>query len=165
MKLRIGGLMLVLFLLALSITASGGGLNGALVSEAFTPAAAVPVPPPYAPQVVARVTKKGQTGNIPNTTIFTTGSDGLFRVSAYMVATAASQGDELFLNVSYSDDVAPTNQSFVEALNGVGCSGTQGGCTWVSTMRVVAGSPISYSVVPTGGQVTYDVFFTIERLQ
>ena len=159
--------MLVFFLLALSITASGGGLNGALASKDSRLAAAVaPVPPPYAPQVVARVTKKNQSAAIPNTTIFTTGNDGLFRISAYMVATTASQGEQLNLGVTYTDDAGPAGQSFDEALNGPGCSEAQGGCSWVSTMRVVAGSPISYSTaVCIGCQVTYDLFFTIERLQ
>jgi|HubBroStandDraft_6_1064221.scaffolds.fasta_scaffold00136_14 hypothetical protein len=161
MKLRIGGLMVVLFLLALAMTASGGALSGA------NPGAAVAsLPPPYTSKVVARVELKGQSRNIPNTTIFTTGNDGLFRVSAYMIATAASNGDELGLGISYSDELGPTSQSFLESLTGPGCSGGAHGnsCAWVSTMRAVAGSPISYSQFGSG-QVTYDLFFTVERLQ
>jgi len=164
MKLRIGGLMFVFCLLVLSMTASGGGLRDALARDISKPVAAVaPVPLPYPPQVVARVALKGQTRQIPQTRFFTTPSDGLFRVSAYLLPTAASAGDQLALGIGYTDDVGSASVGVQEDPSGSGCPGN---CSLVATFRAIAGSTITFDTAMCGGcQVTYDVFLTLERLE
>jgi hypothetical protein len=162
MKLRM--LCLLFAVLALTMLSYGGGANDLSGRRASGPVAALL--PPYAPQVVARVVLKGQPRQIPQTPIFTTPSDGLFRISAYLVPTAASGGDQLDLQMNYTDEFGPSFVEFGENLRGPGCLPNQ--CSWISTFRAVGGSSISYSVTVaecSGCQDAYDLFFTVERLQ
>jgi len=170
MKLRIGGLMLVFGLLVLSMTAFGGGLRAALARDIPKPVAAVaPVPLPYPPQVVARVTLKGQTRQIPQTRFFTTPSDGLFRISAYVVPTATGTTGHLYPNFLYQDVVGPEQLQVTVSANQPGCTSftPNFNCSIEVLVRAVAGSSISYLVAfDTSDQLTtYDVSIVLERLQ
>ena len=175
MKLRIGGLMLILLVLLLSLTAFGRGLGAALVNKGFRPATSV-APPlvPYAPQIVARVELKGQRGNTPQTAIFTPPADGLFRISAYaFVVKASGAGEGFFFNIAYRDDIGRfSSQGFFEYPNGEpGCQGSVDfttPCSLVSAFRATAGAPIVYSTGVEGCadscELEYDLYFTLERL-
>ena len=167
MKLRIGGLMLAFGLLVLSVTAFGGGLRNVLAREISRPVAAVAPVLPYPPQVVARVTLKGQTRQIPQTPFFTVPSDGLFRISAYLLPTATGTTGDLGAVFFYQDEAGPENQEFIESADHPGCGIVNVNCSMTVAIRAVAGSSISYLVAfDTSDQLTtYDVSIVLERLQ
>ena len=169
MKLRIGGFVLVFCLLVLSVTVFGGGLRNVLAREISRPVAAVAPVLPYPPQVVARVTLKGQTRQIPQTPIFKTPSDGLFRISAYVVPTATGTTGHLYPNFLYQDEVGPEQLQVTVSANQPGCTSftPNFNCSIEVLVRAVAGSSISYLVAfDTSDQLTtYDVSIVLERLQ
>jgi len=119
------------------------------------------------PQIIARVNLTGQTNPIPATTIFIPAADGLFRISGVMVITVAngdSTGD-WGLGVNWSPDPGPQTLCCVIGAN----TRFVGGGVSVSTItiRTDAGIPVSYFVQSTGNTrgTTYELFFTVERLE
>lgn len=122
---------------------------------------------PPNPQIVARVNLTGQTNPIPTTTIFTPPVDGLFRISGVMVTTVAN-GDSSGtwgLGVNWSPDPGPQTLCCVIGTNTRFVGG--GGSVETITIRSDAGIPVTYFVQSTGNTqgTTYEVFFTVERLE
>jgi hypothetical protein len=122
--------------------------------------------------VVAQITKTGQTVGISPRTLFTPQKDGLFRLSVYLVLSSNdnTSNSEVVFTVSFTDDVAPTQQGYSFGFPGaVGCnSGFQGQppCSWSTVLRAKAGTPIMWQtfICPICAP-TYDVFATLEKLQ
>ena len=73
------------------------------------------------------------------------------------------------ISFSYSDEVGPAFQMFSFLANHTGCNQeiTEGfNCSYSAVIEAKAGVPIQYSTgVCEGCAVTYDIFFTVERLQ
>jgi hypothetical protein len=112
------------------------------------------------PNVVAQVALTGQTQPIPQTTLLTPQTNGLYRVSVYM-ASSSSSGSWPLLVLYWTDDVGPQQCGNECSL----LSNFNVGTTFI--VRAIAGSSISYSVGPiTQGQTleTYNLFITVEQL-
>ena len=126
-------------------------------------------PAPY-PHAVKNVILKGQTAAIPATTLFTPRKDGLYRVSVYMVTTTANNDINATWNttMTWTDDAGPWSltQWMIYSgnkINSVLC------CNSVAnlTATVKAGTPLTYSVDPAGGDPTgstYELFSVVEQL-
>jgi hypothetical protein len=133
---------------------------------------------PTSPTIVKQVLLPNQTTTIPTTTLFTPGTTGLFRISAYMTQVVAGDADDGWTyNLGWSDDAgAETTFSSIGALSlsmsqtppqawgsmtGVGSVGD------VFIFEAVAGKPITFSVSNlgrSGSDGTYSLYFTVERL-
>jgi hypothetical protein len=115
------------------------------------------------------VVLKGQTRQVPQTPFFTTPSDGLFRISAYVVPTATGTTGNLYPDFLYQDEAGPEQQGFQVQAFRPGCVNVTGviGCSAVVAIRAVAGSSISYIVsFDDDNQITtYDAFIVVERLE
>jgi hypothetical protein len=144
-----------------------------LAAFAFTSgsrsADASPTTPISAP-IVAKGKVVSQTAEIPQTTIFTPGTTGLYRLSAYMVETAPGPTPNIYwnFNLFWTDDGGSEENPGNMLLAAVGGFGTP---TWtpgsVSVFQAHAGQPVSYSVTLSGGTSggTYSVYYTLERLE
>jgi hypothetical protein len=121
--------------------------------------------PQVSPRVVAQFSLTGQTGNIPQKTLFTPQKDGLFRFSVYVINTAAHEGGTI-LYLSYTDDAGLERQQ-VGFGGGAGVGCREGGfCSWVTILRANAGTPITWNtVICSECDLTYEVFGTLEKLQ
>ncbi len=134
-----------------------------------------PAPAPtgvQVPVIVAQGSLVNQTASIPMTTILTPATSGLFRISVYGIPTATdgSYSTTFPMDLYYSDDSGPYDKIFTFLAVHTGCNlspaagNTSINCNYTSVFRAVAGVPIQYDV-QVSGQVTYDLFFTVERLQ
>jgi hypothetical protein len=119
------------------------------------------------PQIVAKVHVTGRTAPIPLTTLLVPKKDGLYRVTAYMASTNKGdwgQYDNTF-NMTWIDDLGVEGSGDICIIQpGDGIHPVY----WSATMRVNANTPLSYSVLPGNcgnGGITYEVFFTVERLE
>jgi hypothetical protein len=125
------------------------------------------------PKVVAQLSLTGQSAPIPERTLLTPRSNGLYRVSAYLTSVFEVGVDSgVYILVNWTDDsgvgqcpdfvdwpclaVDPTMNSDQP--------GTPAMAQRVFMVRAVAGKPITYSVV-AGPSVVYGLFMTVEQLQ
>ena len=142
---------LLLFVASILAVNTGGATTKNLVSA------------PLVPRIVAQVSLTGQTGPIPQTTIFTPTKSGLFRISAVLASTTPGAGEPYTLKFEYTDDV--TLYEYIYLLcpgSGYVANVCTGGPN--STFRAVAGTPVNFYVLGDGPGVTYNVFITIEQL-
>jgi hypothetical protein len=118
------------------------------------------------PQIVAQVHLTGQTAPIPPTTLLVPKKDGLYRVSAYLVDTRIGKPlTVLCFSMTWTDDAGAETSGPIPFDGQYGSQFTP----WSTTMRVNAGTPLSYSATDNdchvGPVYTYEVFFTVERLE
>jgi hypothetical protein len=139
---------------------------------------AVPAGPFIGPHVIATAKATNQTAPITSTTIFTPPISGLYRISSYMATTTPGTLDNGYwtLVLGWTDDagvegmsplelrgvVSPPNAFGFTAQAGDYNSFLGGGSSFV--FRAIAGSPVTYSVLNTGTDGTYEVFLVAERL-
>lgn len=120
---------------------------------------------PVAPQIVARIHLTGQTGPIPVTAIFTPVTDGLFRLSGvFVITTASNQAGNWSTSIGYTADSGSGYVQWIE----VASERVNGGFSESTlTVRDNAGNPLTYLVFSTGNPQgsTYELFFTVERLE
>ncbi len=123
---------------------------------------------PAAPNIVAQVALTGQTAPIPQTTLLTPQTNGLYRISAYIVTTTlATNGDPINLNLTYTDDSGAKTRYITSMNSGTFFPNNDVGV--VSTVRADAGFPLAYSTTCdpycSGFDATYELFLTVEQLQ
>ncbi len=115
------------------------------------------------PCVVASATLTNQTAAIPSTPIFTPTSDGIFRVSAYLSASAStSKSAYTYVLVGWTDENGPRKTGSQAYQNNSNAEFTN------FTLRDLAGQPLLYQTlyVPSKGTgMTYNLYITVEQLQ
>jgi len=115
------------------------------------------------PNIVAQVALTNQAANIPLTRLLTPHATGLYRVSGYMDCSGDTLNVAEF-ELSWTD---PTGNANLGSLGAVSNCTNNSPITWSYTVLDTKGSPLSYAV---GGGISfppfsYDLFFTVERLQ
>ena len=129
---------------------------------------------PVSPQIVAKAKLTGQTSAIPTTTIFTPEQTGLYRLSVYATLTRTDPSSQSIwnLDVGFTDDAGTFSLNSVLYANGDSFGPFQyegivilGGT--VLPLEAKAGTPITYSVVQSGGpdNSAYSLYYTLERLE
>jgi hypothetical protein len=139
---------------------------------------------PSSPVIVAKGKLVNQTAPIPTTTIFTPTQSGLYRLSVYMVTTVT---DHLSLSL-WDYQLNWSDAAGAEQCGGQGTliftpyvltlpGGTYPNVAWASNsasmpgqvvaFQAVAGFPITYSVMQSGGSdnSAYALYYTLERLE
>lgn len=118
--------------------------------------------------IVKQVALANQTSFIKPTVLVTPKNNALYRVSAYLEATAiGTNGDEYYLNIGWMDAMGKKQKIAIQIFDSEG----QDFPLWGQTTLVVsdlAGNPLGYSVTDVIGgqpQVPYSVFITVEQLQ
>jgi hypothetical protein len=117
-------------------------------------------------QIVAKVHLTGQTAPIPPTTVLVPKKDGLYRVSAYLASFYSLYQQNLAFRMTWIDDLGQQSSGDLCLWNEN--SNNTSGTVWTTTMRIKASARLSYSVTPSNyckRHDTYDVFFTVERLE
>jgi hypothetical protein len=118
------------------------------------------------PKIVARVNLTGQTKPIATTTLFAPKKDGLFRFSGVMVVTVPSnQAGTWTTTIGFAPDSGASTQDWLGA-NSAAVGG--GADPSALTVRSNAGIALTYSVTASQGNPqgsTYELFFTVERLE
>jgi hypothetical protein len=128
------------------------GTAGAITSFAVTAAT----------NVVSQVALTGQTNSIPLTTLFTPIANGLFRVSANMLAIGGSCSVPGSIVLNWTDDGGQR----VPQSDGGGAYEQDGFVSWTVIARVNAGSALSYSTnAQLGSCSSYELYLTVEQLQ
>ena len=132
---------------------------------------------PRPPAVVGKVTLTAQSNQIPQTTIFTPRTNGLFRLSYYGTSTVASSSYGCWEVWFYWTDEAGSHQNqfnnllypgSIQGCDAVGIEADYSAPTEDATIiRGIAGAPIQFAVVPLynteGSQ--YELFISVEQLQ
>ena len=139
-----------------------------LVVKAGSASATSYVAIPAAPNIVAQVAVTGQTAPIPQTTLLTPQTNGLYRVSAFIVTTTvATNGDPINLNLTFTDDSGAKTKYITSMNSGAFFPNNDVGV--VSAVRANAGFPLAYSITCdpycSGFDATYELFLTVEQLQ
>jgi hypothetical protein len=124
------------------------------------------------PVIVAQRSLIGQTGSIPPTTLLAPKKSGLFRISLYGIPTATDGSSDFYVNLAYSDDAGPEPfylQYYEFGASQTGCNvSTQPygpyNCYYSVVLRDLAKVPIQF-MVTADGNLTYDLFITMEQLQ
>jgi hypothetical protein len=123
---------------------------------------------PISPPIVAHAKLPNQTAPITTTTILTSKTTGVYRITVYPTLTTSNPSSQSTwdLNLYWSDDGGPESMITGGWLSGsqTGWGGAPG---WVYTVEATAGSTISYSVTQSGppdGSV-YSLYYTVERLE
>jgi hypothetical protein len=115
-----------------------------------------------------------QTATIPTTTLFTPGTTGLFRISAYMTQVATVSGSyNTTFNLGWSDDAgqettsvsAPPIQQPPEVFPPQAWGWNyEGGPGNTLTIQAVAGQPITFWTANSRSVGTYSLYIVVERL-
>jgi hypothetical protein len=119
------------------------------------------------PRIVAKVHLRGQTAPIPRTTIWTPKESGLFRFSGVMVVTVPSnQAGSWCTTIDFTPRRKKASSQQWDCVN----SQVAGFGVSSSALAVwdIAGAPLTYQVSVGSGNPqgsTYELFFTVERLQ
>ena len=111
----------------------------------------------------AKVSRTGLTSSIPSTTLLTPTHDTTYRVASYIVPVTGTGSGSLSFNLDYADNGGLEEIGYYSIVAGVGCSRVTS-CSYETIIRANAGAPLSYDLF-ISGNVTYDIFITVERLQ
>jgi len=115
-------------------------------------------PCPSFPCVVASIALTDQTMSVSQVPIYTPPATGLFRVVYYEESLPSGPGYWIF-TWNWTDDLKTEAFGPYELYPGDYFNDGIWG------MRVLAGTPITYTVTRSGGPGTYDLFATVEQLQ
>jgi hypothetical protein len=122
------------------------------------------------PTIVARVVLRGQTQQIPTSTLFTPKVTGVYRIEEYVTNTLPdpNNNNNWSLQINWTDEAGPESRGGVgwqASILGPGSDiGFSPGATAI--IYAVAGSPVSYSTTLVGGGSggTYSLYLTAEKL-
>lgn len=108
--------------------------------------------------IVKTVAKTNQTASVPETTLLTPKSDGLYRVQAYLSGHAGGGTWTLTLNLTDLSGQTFTLPIVADSDN-----------LWTSVFPIMAspmpGTPVTYEIAANGNGSSYSFAITIERLQ
>lgn len=117
----------------------------------------------FVPIFAAKVSRTGLTSSIPSTTLLTPTQDTTYRVASYVVPVTGTDTGDLSFFLDYADNGGLEETGYYTSVAGVGCSRVTS-CSYETIIRANAGVPLSYDLF-ISGNVTYDIFITVERLQ
>jgi hypothetical protein len=117
------------------------------------------------PVIVAQVSLLNQQNTIPTTTLVTPATNGVYRVSAYLIGSKYDNQNEWNVGLLWKDEIGQekTIQNWLIAPNNQIPLYSQA----MQILRATAGNPITYhvGVLGTPRGVTYNLFITVEQLE